>query len=145
MGSKNGMKRFLEQAETYYYNGGKCWRWDTEACKKQWQYGPWGEDLFMQKTMDDAEVQKKEDFTLTDTGTPWHEAKSGQEERIICAILYGLRCKQIHCCPPNEEPGCLEILLRRNFQLRHACIMLFLRAPWSALLGTMEFVFFCTR
>merc|ERR1711874_284129 len=25
--------------------------------------------LFMQKTMDDAEVMKKEDFTLTDTGT----------------------------------------------------------------------------
>ena len=67
--SKNGMKRFLEQFETYYYNGGKCWRWDTEACKKQWKYGPWGEDLFMQKTMDDAEVGKKADFTLTDTGT----------------------------------------------------------------------------
>jgi len=67
--SKTGMKRFLEQFETYYYNGGKCWRWDTEACKKQWKYGPWGEDLFMQKTMDDAEVQKKADFTLTDTGT----------------------------------------------------------------------------
>merc|ERR1719325_282429 len=67
--SKAGMKRFLEQFENYYSNGGKCWRWDTEACKKQWKYGPWGEDLFMQKTMDDAEVLKKEDFTLTDTGT----------------------------------------------------------------------------
>jgi len=67
--SKAGMKRFLEQFQNYYSNGGKCWRWDTEACKKQWQYGPWGEDLFMQKTMDDAEVMKKEDFTLTDTGT----------------------------------------------------------------------------
>jgi len=67
--SKTGMKRFLEQFETYYNNGGKCWRWDTEACKKQWKYGPWGEDLFMQKTMDDAEVGKKADFTLTDTGT----------------------------------------------------------------------------
>jgi len=67
--SKAGMKRFLEQFENYYVNGGKCWRWDTEACKKQWKWGPWGEDLFMQKTMDDAEVLKKEDFTLTDTGT----------------------------------------------------------------------------
>jgi len=67
--SKAGMKRFLEQFQTYYNNGGKCWRWDTEACKKQWKYGPWGEDLYMQKCMDDAEVQKKEDYTLTDTGT----------------------------------------------------------------------------
>merc|ERR1712111_303027 len=40
-----------------------------ETCNKQWKYGPWGEDLFMQKTMDDAEVGKKSDFTLTDTGT----------------------------------------------------------------------------
>jgi len=67
--SKTGMKRFLEQFESYYANGGKCWRWDTEVCKKKWKYGPWGEDLFMQFTMDDAEVAKKTDFTLTDSGT----------------------------------------------------------------------------
>jgi len=67
--SKTGMKRFLEQFESYYVNGGGCWKWDTEACKKKWQYGPWGEDLFMQFCMDDAEVAKKVDFTLTDTGT----------------------------------------------------------------------------
>jgi len=67
--SKTGMKRFLEQFESYYINGGKCWKWDTPDCKKQWKYGPWGEDLFMQRTMDDAEVMKKSDFTLTDTGT----------------------------------------------------------------------------
>merc|ERR1711862_748467 len=74
---------------------------------------------------------------------PRHEAKSGQEEHILCAILYGFRCQQIHCCPPNEEPGCLERLLQRNFQVRHACIMKFQRAPWSALLeDAMEFVFF---
>jgi len=69
--SKTGMKRFLEQFEAYYgtNGGGKCWRWDTEACKSAWKYGPWGEDLFMQRAMDDAEVMKKSDFTLTDTGT----------------------------------------------------------------------------
>jgi len=67
--SKTGMKRFLEQFESYYVNGGKCWKWNTEDCKKQWRYGPWGEDLFMQKAMDDSEVMKKSDFTLTDTGT----------------------------------------------------------------------------
>jgi len=67
--SKTGMKRFLEQFEGYYNNGGKCWRNDTPECQKKWKYGPWGEDLFMQFCMDDAEVAKKEDFTLTDTGT----------------------------------------------------------------------------
>jgi len=66
--SKTGMKRFLEQFEGYYANN-KCWRWETPECKSKWKYGPWGEDLFMQKTMDDAEVMKKSDFTLTDTGT----------------------------------------------------------------------------
>merc|ERR1712179_585403 len=51
--SKTGMKRFLEQFEAYYgtSGGGKCWRWDTEACKSAWKYGPWGEDLFMQRAM----------------------------------------------------------------------------------------------
>jgi len=67
--SKTGMRRFLEQFEAYYNNGGSCWRWDTQHCKAQWKWGPWGEDLYMQKCMDDAEVQKKEDYTLTDTGT----------------------------------------------------------------------------
>lgn len=67
--SKTGMKRFLEQFESYYVNGGKCWKWDTPECKNKWKYGPWGEDLFMQFAMDSAEVMKKSDFDLTDTGT----------------------------------------------------------------------------
>jgi len=67
--SKTGMKRFLEQFQGYYSNGGKCWRWNTPECVKKWKFGPWGEDLFMQFAMDDAEVMKKTDFTLTDTGT----------------------------------------------------------------------------
>lgn len=79
--SKTGMKRFLEQFEAYYANGGKCWRWDTAECKSAWKYGPWGEDLFMQRTMDDAEVMKKSDFTLTDTGTcPGMRPKADKED-----------------------------------------------------------------
>merc|ERR1711983_705996 len=53
--SKTGMKRFLEQFEGYYVNGGKCWRWDTPDCKSAWKYGPWGEDLFMQRNKDDTD------------------------------------------------------------------------------------------
>jgi len=79
--SKTGMKRFLEQAQTYYDNGGKCWRWETPECKKKWEYGPWGEDLFMQFAMDDAEVMKKSDFTLTDTGTcPGQRPKANKKD-----------------------------------------------------------------
>merc|ERR1712242_170486 len=39
--SKTGMKRFLEQFESYYVNGGKCWKWDTPACKavEVWSLG----------------------------------------------------------------------------------------------------------
>merc|ERR1712008_123430 len=62
-----GFKRFLEQMDTSFTSG--CWRQDTEACKKGWKYGTWGEDLFMQRTMDDAEVSKISDFSLSSSGT----------------------------------------------------------------------------
>merc|ERR1712242_76361 len=65
--SAEGFKRFLEQIDTSYTSG--CWRQDTEECKKGWKYGTWGEDLFMQRTMDDAEVSKISDFSLTSSGT----------------------------------------------------------------------------
>merc|ERR1739847_97830 len=67
MGTAEGFKRFLEQMDTSYTTG--CWRQETEVCKKGWKYGPWGEDLFMQRTMDDAEVSKISDFSLTSSGT----------------------------------------------------------------------------
>jgi len=65
--SAEGFKRFLEQMDTSFTNG--CWRQTTEECKKGWKYGTWGEDLFMQRTMDDAEVSKISDFSLTTSGT----------------------------------------------------------------------------
>jgi len=65
--SAEGFKRFLEQMDTSYTTG--CWRQTTEDCKKGWKYGTWGEDLFMQRTMDDAEVSKISDFSLTTSGT----------------------------------------------------------------------------
>merc|ERR1712222_173867 len=65
--SAEGFKRFLEQMDTSYTSG--CWRQETEVCKKGWKYGTWGEDLFMQRTMDDAEVSKISDFSLTSSGT----------------------------------------------------------------------------
>merc|ERR1719461_1753428 len=43
--------------------------WLGEEAKKGWKYGTWGEDLFMQRTMDDAEVSKISDFSLTTSGT----------------------------------------------------------------------------
>merc|ERR1712076_95877 len=68
--SAEGFKRFLEQMDTSYTKSGTgCWRQETEVCKKGWKYGPWGEDLFMQRTMDDAEVSKISDFSLTSSGT----------------------------------------------------------------------------
>jgi len=65
--SAEGFKRFLEQFEKAYAGG--CWKQETKACKAGWKYGPWGEDLFMQRTMDDAEVAKISDFSLTTSGT----------------------------------------------------------------------------
>merc|ERR1712156_467527 len=51
---KEVLERFLEQIDASYTSG--CWRQDTEVCKKGWKYGTWGEDLFMQRTMDDAKA-----------------------------------------------------------------------------------------
>mmetsp|Transcript_36197 Transcript_36197/g.81776 ORF Transcript_36197/g.81776 Transcript_36197/m.81776 type:complete len:403 (-) Transcript_36197:166-1374(-) len=65
--SAEGFKRFLEQFEKSFTDS--CWRQETPVCKKEWKYGPWGEDLFMQRTMDDAEVAKISDFALTKSGT----------------------------------------------------------------------------
>jgi len=45
-----------------------CWR-STDDCKKDWKYGPWGEDKFMQECMDKNGVQKVEGFELTKSGT----------------------------------------------------------------------------
>lgn len=45
-----------------------CWR-STDDCKKDWKYGPWGEDKFMQECLDKNGVQKVEDFELTKSGT----------------------------------------------------------------------------
>merc|ERR1712008_643913 len=56
-----------KQMDTSFTSG--CWRQDTEAYKKGWKYGTWGEDLFMQRTMDDAEVSKISDFSLSSSGT----------------------------------------------------------------------------
>lgn len=65
--SAEGFKRFLEQYESSYNT--LCWRMDKDSCKKEWKYGPWGEDLFMQKVLDGAEVGKVSDFTLSNSGT----------------------------------------------------------------------------
>jgi len=45
-----------------------CWR-NTDDCKKDWNYGPWGEDKFMQECMDKNGVEKVEGFELTQSGT----------------------------------------------------------------------------
>merc|ERR1712039_897480 len=75
--SAEGFKRFLEQFEKAYSGG--CWKQETEACKAGWKYGAWGEDLFMQRTMDDAEVAKIDDFDLTTSGTCPGDRPAGQK------------------------------------------------------------------
>merc|ERR1712217_759037 len=75
--SAEGFKRFLEQFEKAYSGG--CWKQETEACKAGWKYGAWGEDLFMQRTMDDAEVAKIDDFELTTSGTCPGDRPAGQK------------------------------------------------------------------
>jgi len=79
--SAEGFKRFLEQFETSYKTS--CWRQNTEDCKKAWKYGPWGEDLFLQRTMDDAEVAKIDDFDLTTSGTCPGDRPEGQKKNKL--------------------------------------------------------------
>merc|ERR1712008_293698 len=75
-----------------------CWRQDTEACKKGWKYGTWGEDLFMQRTMDDAEVSKISDFSLSSSGT------------CPLAILVRPKLPSIHSATSNHGSNALAPL-----------------------------------
>merc|ERR1719188_1261193 len=43
----------------------------------------WGEDLFMQRTMDDAEVAKISDFSLTTSGTCPGDRPEGQKKNKL--------------------------------------------------------------
>merc|ERR1712113_893133 len=114
--SKTGMRRFLEQFESYYVNGGKCWKWDTEECKKKWQYGAWGEDLFMQFCMDDAEVAKKRRLYFDKhRHLPRNEAKVGQEKHGLRARLHEPGRVQICSCPSAEECVSMVSVLRCIF------------------------------
>ena len=82
------MQRFLGQFEAYYFNNGKCRMWDTEECKKKWQYGPWGQDLFMQFCRDDAAVAKREVFTLTNSETcPGMRPNAEKGTRNLCLLV----------------------------------------------------------
>jgi len=72
--STAAFKRFGQQLETKYGIEGKdsdisCWRQLGETCKKNWKYGTWGEDRFLQDVMDSAQVEKKQDFTIANSGT----------------------------------------------------------------------------
>lgn len=79
--SAEGFKRFLEQVESFYTTS--CWRQETAECKKDWKYGPWGEDLFMQRAMDSAEVSKIDDFSLTTSGTCPGDRPAGQKKNKL--------------------------------------------------------------
>jgi len=69
-----------------------CWR-STDDCKKDWLYGPWGEDKFMQECLDKNGVQKVEGFELTKSGTcPKSRPPAEKKQCKLCAAM--CRCDQ---------------------------------------------------
>ena len=68
--------RFMEQLEKLYgtegmdnKEAGSCWRQLDEKCTRDWKYGTWGEDRFLQDGMDKAGVEKITDFLIANSGT----------------------------------------------------------------------------
>merc|ERR1711879_529460 len=113
--SAEGFKRFLEQIDTSYTSG--CWRQDTEECKKGWKYGTWGEDLFMQRTMDDAEVSKISDLSLTSSGTcPGDRPKDKKKDTKFVPTCTPVRPKlpSIHSATSNHGSNALAPLPARR-------------------------------
>jgi len=64
--SKQAMATFLARADSCTAS---CWKEQSEGCKKEWKFGPWGEDLFMQNCMDKHGVGKVDGFDSTTSGT----------------------------------------------------------------------------
>jgi len=64
--SKQAMTIFLQRADSCTAS---CWKEETDGCKKDWKFGPWGEDLFMQNCMDKHGVGKADGFDVTTSGT----------------------------------------------------------------------------
>jgi len=60
--SSDGFASFLSNLETCKAT------LDWKGEDPDWKYGPWGEDLFMQKCMDKIGVSKVSNFTLTNDG-----------------------------------------------------------------------------
>jgi len=45
-----------------------CWQ-STDDCKKDWKFGPWGEDVFMARCFERHGVAKRDGFQLTVSGS----------------------------------------------------------------------------
>jgi len=75
--NKAGMIIFFRNVEECKLS--LCWR-NTDDCKGDWTYGPWGEDLFMQRCFDRHDVAKLEDFQLAISGSCPHSRPVGQRE-----------------------------------------------------------------
>merc|ERR1739842_173612 len=108
---------------------GGCWRQDTEECKKGWKYGTWGEDLFMQRAMDDAEVSKISDFTLTSSALARATGRRTRRRTpSLCplALLVMSKLPSIHSATSNHGSNALAPLPAsstvRSWSERRGCI-----------------------
>merc|ERR1711933_256450 len=92
--------------------------------------GTWGEDLFMQRTMDDAEVSKISDFSLTSSGTcPGDRPKDKKKDTKFVPTCTAGGSKALAPLPASstvrswsERGGCI-FFSHRNDRVRQSSLL----------------------
>lgn len=88
-----------------------CWQ-STDDCKKDWKYGPWGEDLFMQRCMEKHDVARRHSFDLTLSGScPADRPEDQKKNKSFVPSCVGVTTPAVHPFnTPKSYFGCLGAL-----------------------------------
>lgn len=94
-----------------------CWR-ATKDCRKDWKWGPWGEDLFAQRCMDRHGVAKLTNFNLTISGTcPANRPKDQKQNKNWVPSCFGASTAALHPFKTTHDYfGCLGTLTGALYQ-----------------------------
>lgn len=93
-----------------------CWT-NADDCTDGWKYGPWGEDLFMQRCMDKHDVAKLTNYRLAISGTcPADRPADQKSNKNYVPTCRGATAPAIH---PFKTPqayfGCLGTMTGQNY------------------------------
>merc|ERR1711862_725560 len=95
--STDGFNTFLSSLETCKST------LDWKGLDPDWKYGPYGEDLFMQKCMDKVGVSKVSNFTITTNGACKADLPKGCRRRRASSGRLTAQARSQLCCIPSRS------------------------------------------